>query len=136
LLSDATSCKANIDLKNILDYFIEQIKDSHYNFFLEKDYKPFFTNNNMPERLEAFMRIPVAIVTGIILYLWGYLIVAFIVINFVYTIFSGRRLKELADLSEVWNTQSYVLKRYLVFESNKRPFPFTSLEKSMSKFGK
>jgi len=90
----------------------------------------------MGERLEAFMRIPVAIVTGIILYLWGYLIIAFVIINFIYTIFSGKRLKELADLSEIWNTQAYVLKRYIIFESNRRPFPFTSLEKSMSKFSK
>ncbi len=90
----------------------------------------------MGERLEALMRIPVAIVTGIILYFWGYLIVAFVVINFVYTLFAGRRLKELADLSEVWNTQMYMCKRYMIFESNMRPFPFTHLSKSMSKFSK
>ncbi|MEK6760967.1 MAG: DUF4389 domain-containing protein [Nanoarchaeota archaeon] len=90
----------------------------------------------MSERLEALIRIPVAIVAGIILYLWGYLIVAFVVLNFVYTLFAGKRLKEIADLSEVWNTQNYILKRYVIFESNMRPFPFTHLSKSMSKFSK
>ncbi len=90
----------------------------------------------MGERLEALMRIFVGIVTGIILYFWGYLIIVLVIINFVYTIFSGKRLKELADMCEIWNTQSYILKRYIIFESNKRPFPFRKLEKSMSKFRK
>jgi len=90
----------------------------------------------MSERTEALMRIVVGIVTGIILYFWGYLIVVLIVANFIYTIFAGKRLKELADMCEIWNTQAYVLKRYIIFESNKRPFPFSKLEKSMSKFGK
>ena len=90
----------------------------------------------MSERLEALMRIVVGIVTGIVLYFWGYLIVILIVINFFYTVFSGKRLKEIADMCEIWNTQVYTFKRYLIFQSNKRPFPFTKLEKSMSKFGK
>ena len=90
----------------------------------------------MSERLEALMRIIVGIVTGMILYFWGYLIVVLVVINFFYTIFSGKRLKELANMCEIWNTQAYVLKRYLIFQSNKRPFPFTKLERSISKFGK
>ena len=90
----------------------------------------------MSERTEALMRIVVGIVTGIILYFWGYLIVVLIVANFIYTIFAGKRLKELADMCEIWNTQAYVLKRYIIFESNKRPFPFSKLEKSMSRFEK
>ena len=90
----------------------------------------------MSERTEALMRIFVGIVTGIILYFWGYLVVILLVINFVYTIFVGKRLKELANMCEIWNTQAYTLKRYIIFESNKRPFPFSKLEKSMSKFGK
>jgi len=88
------------------------------------------------ERLEALMRIVVGIVSGIILYFWGYLVVVLLLANFIYTIFAGKRLKELAEMCEVWNTQAYVLKRYLIFESNRRPFPFTKLERSMSKFGK
>ena len=90
----------------------------------------------MGERAEALMRIVVAIVTGIILYFWGYLVAVLLVINFVYTIFAGKRMKELAELCEVWNTQAYVLKRYLIFESNKRPFPFANLKGSMSRFEK
>lgn len=88
------------------------------------------------ERLEALMRIVVGIVSGIILGIWKYFIVALFIFNFVYALFAGRRLKELADMSEIWNTQGYIFIRYMIFESNARPFPFTSLKSSMSKFGK
>jgi len=90
----------------------------------------------MSERSEIFMRIVVAIVTGIILSVWKWLIMVFFVINWIYVLFAGKRLQQLAELSEVWNSQWYVFQRYLIFVSNKRPFPFEKLEKSMSKFGK
>ena len=90
----------------------------------------------MGERAEIFMRIVVAIVTGIILAVWKWLIAIFFVINWIYVLFAGKRLKQLADMSEIWNTQWYIFQRYLIFVTNRRPFPFTKLEKSMSKFGK
>ena len=90
----------------------------------------------MGERSEVFMRIVVLVVTGIILAVWKWLIIIFFVINWFYVLFAGKRLKELAEMSEVWNSQWYVFQRYLIFVTNKRPFPFTKLEKSMSKFGK
>ena len=90
----------------------------------------------MNERGEAFVRIPVGIVSGIILVIWRYFIIVLVIINFFYTIFSGKRMKELATMSEIWNTQWYVFQRYIIFISNERPFPFKSLTKSMSKFGK
>lgn len=88
------------------------------------------------ERKETLLRIPIFIVSGIIFWAWGYLICVFVVFNFIYTLITGKRQKEIADLSEIWNTQMYVFKRYIIFQSNKRPFPFTSLTPSMSKFQK
>ena len=88
------------------------------------------------ERLETLMRIVVLIVSGIVLAAWRYLIIVFWLINFFYSVFSGKRLKELADLSEIWNTQSYIFQRYIIFESNERPFPFRKLTPSFSKFEK
>lgn len=90
----------------------------------------------MSERKETLMRIVVGIVSGIILGIWQYFIVALFIVNFIYTLFAGRRLKELAEMSEIWNTQWYVFQRYMIFESNMRPFPFTHLSRNMSKFGK
>jgi len=88
----------------------------------------------MSERSEIFMRIVVLVVTGIILAVWKWLIIIFFVVNWFYVLFVGKRMKELAEMSEVWNSQWYVFQRYLIFVTNKRPFPFTKLEKSISKF--
>lgn len=90
----------------------------------------------MGERLEALMRIIVGIISGIILFVWRYLIFVFVVINFIWTLISGKRIKELADLSEVWNTQWYVFTRYMIFESNERPMPFKRMTGNLSKFRK
>tara|TARA_Y100000310_G_scaffold103202_1_gene101451 strand:- start:2716 stop:2991 length:276 start_codon:yes stop_codon:yes gene_type:complete len=88
----------------------------------------------MGERTEILMRIVVAIVSGIVLGVWKWFIFVIGVVNWIYTLFAGRRMKELANLSEVWNTQIYIFLRYMTLVSNKRPFPFRSLEKSFSKF--
>ena len=88
----------------------------------------------MNERREIFIRILVLIISGIILAVWRWLVIIFVIVNLVYTLFKGKRHKEIAELSEIWNTQFYVYQRYMLFVSNKRPFPFKSLEKSISKF--
>ncbi len=87
------------------------------------------------ERKEAWFRILVAIISGIILDIWKILISILAIINWLITVFSGKRDKGLANFSEYWNTEKYKYIRYLTFVSNKRPFPFTSLER-ISKFGK
>ena len=88
----------------------------------------------MSERTETLMRLVVGIISGIVLGVWKILIQVFGVINFVWTLISGKRLKELASMSEVWNTQMYGYIRYETFLTNERPFPFTKLAKSISKF--
>ncbi len=85
------------------------------------------------ERKEAWFRIIVAIISGIVLGVWGYIISLIAFINWIITVFSGRRNKELAEFCEPWNTEYYKFIRYTSFMSNKRPFPFSSLER-MSRF--
>ena len=87
----------------------------------------------MSERKEAWFRIIVGIISGIILAIWRALIVILAVINWLITVFSGKRNRDLAEFSEYWNTEVYKFIRYLTFVSNKRPFPFSSLER-ISKF--
>jgi len=87
----------------------------------------------LSERKEAWFRIIVVIISGIILALWRYLIFILIIINWFIVVFSGKRNKGMADFCEYWNTELYKYFRYLTFESNIRPFPFTNLEK-ISKF--
>ncbi len=85
------------------------------------------------ERKEGWFRIPVLIVSGIILCAWSILIKVLAVVNFFITIVSGVRNKEIAEFSEFWNTEMYKFAKYMTFVHNIRPFPFSSMEK-ISKF--
>jgi hypothetical protein len=85
------------------------------------------------ERKEAWFRIIVAIVSGIILGLWWGLMKFIIFIHWLIVVFSGKRNRELAEFSEYFNTEAYKFLRYMNFVSNKRPFPFTEIER-ISKF--
>ncbi len=89
----------------------------------------------MNERKEAVFRIIVAIVSGIILYLWGYLIIALTIANWLVAIFTNKRNKDIAEFCEYWNTESYKFYKYLTGVTNDRPFPFTNPER-ISKFKK
>ena len=90
----------------------------------------------MSERKEAWMRIVVGIISGIVLTVWKIFIQLLAIINWLITVFSGKRSKELANMCEIWNTQIYIYLRYLTFVTNERPFPFKSLTKNMSRFRK
>lgn len=85
------------------------------------------------EQKEAWFRIIVGIVSGIILSIWKGLIQILSIVNWLIVIFSGARNKELAEFCEYWNTQIYNYIKYMTFLTNKRPFPFSHLEK-ISKF--
>jgi hypothetical protein len=86
------------------------------------------------ERKEAWFRIIVAIVSGIVLGLWKGLIQIITFVHWLVVVFSGKRNRDLAEFSEYFNTALYQFTRYMTFVSNKRPFPFTKLEK-ISRFG-
>lgn len=85
------------------------------------------------ERKEAWFRIIVAVISGVVLSVWGHLVWILLILNWFITIFNGKRSKGIAEFCEYWNTETYKFMRYMTFVSNKRPFPFTSLER-MSKF--
>ena len=89
----------------------------------------------MSERQEAWVRIVVLIVSGVILIIWKILIQILAVVNWLITVFSGSRSREMAELCEYWNTEIYKYVRYLTFVTNERPFPFSNVER-MSKFKK
>jgi hypothetical protein len=90
----------------------------------------------MGERKEILIRIFVAIISGIILGVWRWFILLIGIVNWVYTLFVGKRIKQISELSEIWNTQIYVFLRYMTLVTNERPFPFRNLTKNMSKFKK
>jgi len=89
-------------------------------------------NKKTKEKKEAGFRIVVAIVSGIILCVWRYIIFVLAIVNFFIVLTNGKKNKQMADFCEYWNTELYRFARYLTFVSNTRPFPFTDMEK-MSK---
>lgn len=85
------------------------------------------------ERKEAWIRILIAIVSGIILKLWGIVVGIVAILNWLIAVFSAKRNRSLANFCEPWNTETYKYIRYLTGVSNIRPFPFSDIER-MSKF--
>lgn len=77
------------------------------------------------DRWEAVMRIPVAIVSGIILGLWKMLAGFVLIIHWFVVIITGRRNFDLANFANAWITEYYRYVRYMYFTTDERPFPFT-----------
>ena len=66
------------------------------------------------ERKEAWMRIIVGIVSGIILSVWKVLVQILAVVHWFIVIFTGKRKKDLANFCEYWNTEIYKFMRYIM----------------------
>lgn len=81
------------------------------------------------ERKEGWFRIIVAIISGIILNIWQIAILILGILNWLITIITGKRNRDIAEFCEYWNTEFYKYVRYLTFVSNVRPFPFTSVQR-------
>lgn len=88
------------------------------------------------ERKEILWRILIGIVSGIILDIWSVFVLVISAFNWIYTLIVGKRIKEIAELSDIWSTQLYTYFRYVTLVTNERPFPFNDLTKSFSKFKK
>ena len=83
----------------------------------------------LSEKKEAWFRILVLIISGIILAVWKWLVAILIIVNFFITIFSGKRNRDIAEFCEWWNTEVYRYAHYITFMTNERPFPFTKMQK-------
>ena len=81
----------------------------------------------MSERKEAWMRLVVGIVSGIVLALWKTLVIVLSIFHWFYVVFSGKRIKGIAEFCNIWTTQAYRFIRYMTFATNSRPFPFSEL---------
>lgn len=90
----------------------------------------------MTERKEAWMRIPIGIISGVILGLWKSVVQVISFVHWFIVVITGKRNKDLAEFVEIWNTQIYIYLKYMTFVTNIRPFPFNRIEKNISKFKK
>ncbi|MFA5764439.1 MAG: DUF4389 domain-containing protein [archaeon] len=82
---------------------------------------------------EAWMRIPVFIVSGFILHVWGCFILIFALVQLILILAKERKEKELSRMCNVYLIQLYIFVKYITFLSDKRPFPFADLEKEIEK---
>lgn len=90
----------------------------------------------MSERKEAWMRIIIGLVSGLILGVWKGLVQIISIVHWFIAVITGKRNKDLANFVEIWNTQIYIYLKYMTFVTNTRPFPFNKLEKNTSNFKK
>lgn len=81
------------------------------------------------ERKEALLRIPIGIISWTIVELWGVLICVIILFQFLYSLFTGKRNKDLANFANIYVSFAYSTIRYISFTTNERPFPFNKLGK-------
>lgn len=79
----------------------------------------------------VWMRIPVFIISGVILYVWGFFVLCFCIAQFVIILVEDKKSKELVHLCRLFNIQAYDFMNYITFVSERRPFPFGPLEKSV-----
>ena len=56
----------------------------------------------MSERKEAWMRIVVGLVSGIILGMWKALVLVLTVFHWIYAVFSNKRSKAIAEFCNMW----------------------------------
>ena len=85
----------------------------------------------MGERKEAFMRIIIGIVSGIILGLWKVLVVAVSVYHWFSILFTKKRNPGISSFGNGWIGYVYSYYRYMTFSTNKRTFPFGDLKKEL-----
>ncbi|NJF24937.1 DUF4389 domain-containing protein [Thermococcus sp. Bubb.Bath] len=75
----------------------------------------------MGERVEALLRIPLAIVYGVILYVLGLAVGLVVLIQFFYTLILGKRHKGMARFANNYASLRYHILRYSSFATNERP---------------
>ncbi|ASJ02395.1 hypothetical protein A3L09_03575 [Thermococcus profundus] len=75
----------------------------------------------MGERVEALLRIPLAIMYGFIFYALGIVAGLVLVAQFFYTLIMGRRHEGMARFANHYASFRYHVDRYLLFSTNERP---------------
>ncbi len=94
---------------------------------MDKEKPKKFTKKQENERKEAWMRIPICIVSGFILEVWGFFILIFAIVQLIMVLVEGKKNKEFLSLCKNYVAQLYVFVKYITFISNERPFPFGDL---------
>lgn len=90
-------------------------------------------NKKKSERIEALIRIPLAILYAIIWYCLGIIVGVLALVQFVVVLIRGKRINRISKFQNGATMYVYTNLRYLLFISNERPFPFSDLRKPFEK---
>ncbi len=75
----------------------------------------------MGERVEALLRIPLAIVYGLILRVLAIVVGIVAIVQFFYTLILGERHRGLARFANAYSSFHFHVNRYLLFATNEKP---------------
>ncbi|MCK9568338.1 DUF4389 domain-containing protein [Candidatus Pacearchaeota archaeon] len=78
---------------------------------------------------ELWMRIPVFILSGMILHVWGFFVLIFSLVQLVLLLVESKKEREFTHISSMFSNQIYIFFKYITFLSNERPFPFSKIKK-------
>jgi hypothetical protein len=83
----------------------------------------------MKSKREIWMRIPVFILSGMILHVWGFFILIFSLVQLLLLLLENKKEKEFVKISSMFSSQIYIFFKYITFLSEKKPFPFEKINK-------
>ena len=85
------------------------------------------------ERKEALIRIPIALISWIIMEVWGLLVIVLTIFHWFVVIFTAKRNKAIASFGNQYASYLHNVVRYLTFATDERPFPFNNDMKTVEK---
>jgi len=80
-----------------------------------------------------WMRIPVFLLSGMILHVWGFFVLIFSIVQFVLILTERKTEKEFLNISSMFCSQIYCFFKYITFLSEEKPFPWGKLKKEKIK---
>jgi hypothetical protein len=83
----------------------------------------------MKSKRNIWMRIPVFILSGAILYVWGFFVLIFSLVQLVLMLTEKKKEKEILNISSMFSNQVYCFFKYISFISEEKPFPFGEIKK-------
>jgi hypothetical protein len=87
----------------------------------------------MKHKKSVWMRIPIFIVSGAILYVWMFFTLIFSLVQLVLMLAEGRKEKEFVNFSSLFISQISCYFKYISFISEEKPFPWGKLKKGKKK---
>jgi hypothetical protein len=87
----------------------------------------------MKSKRNIWMRIPVFIVSGMIVYVWGFFVLIFSLVQLILILTERKKEKEILNISSMFSNQIYCFFKYISFISEEKPFPFEKIKKGKKK---